>query len=399
MKRIEIGNMFECSGCGACVAVCPKNCLYMGKDELGFSVPEIDEAACIDCGRCLSVCPQQNKREFAPVDSPAYFFQSKNKEELRKSSSGGGISVIARRTLSKGGKVWGVTLNSEGIAEFTCIDSVVDLWRIQGSKYVEVKTPLNHALVKSQLDSGCHVMVSGLPCQIKGLRNYLGKRDYPNLLLVDLLCYGIQSPRMWRLYLDGVNPEKKSIARIAMRDKRWSWYDYSMHIIYDDGTEYKKVRWYDDWLLSYSRTVFNRESCSCCESKKFPRVSDMTLGDFWDADFYGLGKTGINKNKGVSVVFTHTPKGIAVFEDIKDEIVWESLPADYAKKLQKGYGSSVKFNKNRSQFIQMAISESFAQARSTYLESGLMFRLRKISRIYKKKLKLLLYPVSKSSFR
>lgn len=76
MKRIEIGNKFECSGCGACVAVCPKNCLYMGKDELGFSVPEIDEAACIDCGRCLSVCPQQNKREFAPVDSPAYFFQS-----------------------------------------------------------------------------------------------------------------------------------------------------------------------------------------------------------------------------------------------------------------------------------------------------------------------------------
>ena len=38
-----------------------------------------NEAACIDCGRCRSVCPQQNKREFATIDSPTYFFQKNSK--------------------------------------------------------------------------------------------------------------------------------------------------------------------------------------------------------------------------------------------------------------------------------------------------------------------------------
>lgn len=46
----------ECSGCGACVAICPKNALSMQVWE-GFYYPEIDREKCIQCTKCLQICP------------------------------------------------------------------------------------------------------------------------------------------------------------------------------------------------------------------------------------------------------------------------------------------------------------------------------------------------------
>jgi ferredoxin len=42
----------ECSGCGMCVEVCPRECIA---DD---AVPvRIDEARCVDCGVCEGECP------------------------------------------------------------------------------------------------------------------------------------------------------------------------------------------------------------------------------------------------------------------------------------------------------------------------------------------------------
>ena len=53
----------DCSGCGACVCVCPAKCLLMKNDREGFCYPYTDDKGCINCGKCLSVCPVKSKPE------------------------------------------------------------------------------------------------------------------------------------------------------------------------------------------------------------------------------------------------------------------------------------------------------------------------------------------------
>ncbi len=54
--RVDLLPKHRCVGCGLCVAVCPKNCITMARDEEGFSYPEIDIDVCINCGLCSKQC-------------------------------------------------------------------------------------------------------------------------------------------------------------------------------------------------------------------------------------------------------------------------------------------------------------------------------------------------------
>ncbi|MDX2480656.1 MAG: 4Fe-4S binding protein [Desulfuromusa sp.] len=44
-----------CSGCGACVGVCPTGALAI--DIFKSHKPVINESKCTDCGLCYDVCP------------------------------------------------------------------------------------------------------------------------------------------------------------------------------------------------------------------------------------------------------------------------------------------------------------------------------------------------------
>ena len=46
----------ECSGCGACQALCPKSAIEM-KEIKGFYYPFIDQEKCVRCKHCVQVCP------------------------------------------------------------------------------------------------------------------------------------------------------------------------------------------------------------------------------------------------------------------------------------------------------------------------------------------------------
>ncbi len=53
-----------CIGCkdGACVAICPVDCIHPRRDEPGFeAAPQlyIDPDNCIGCGLCVDECPVQ----------------------------------------------------------------------------------------------------------------------------------------------------------------------------------------------------------------------------------------------------------------------------------------------------------------------------------------------------
>lgn len=370
MNRLKFDNPIDCTGCGACAAICPHDCIEIVKDSLGFNISKlVHPDKCIDCGLCSKTCPQTKKSNNQCQKSFCVYGQNLDREQLLESSSGGFFSLIAESVIDNNGYVWGVELNPDGIPRFICIDKKGDLIKLRGSKYSEVYEPLNFNEIRKQLNKGVQVLVSGTPCQILALRKFLGNKEYNNLILVDLLCYGIQSPLMWNLYLQDINPQGRKISNVSMRNKHYSWFNYSMKITFEDGSQYRKIRYKDPWLLTYSTSMFNRLSCSECQAKKFPRVSDFTIGDFWDIDYY-KNPIKLDKKRGVSLVMMHTQKAQNMFDNIKSNFVFDVIPEAYMTKRIITLAKSAQLNTHRELFIADAYRLGFSNSVAKHMESG-----------------------------
>ena len=55
------------------------------------------------------------------------------------------------------------------------VDKLAELERLQGSKYVQSDIAFSFRRAKEDLEAGKYVLFSGTPCQIGGLKAYLGK--------------------------------------------------------------------------------------------------------------------------------------------------------------------------------------------------------------------------------
>lgn len=214
----------------------------MREDTEGFLYPEVDEDICIDCGLCEKVCPELNQGE--PKTPPIVYAAMARDEILRRSSSSGGIfSLLAESVIDEGGVVFGSAFNERWEAEHIFVEDKESLARLRGSKYMQSVVGNTFSQAKDFLEKGRHVLYSGTPCQIAGLKKYLGK-DYENLLTVDVICHGVPSPKVWRLYLDellrtkfgaGKNSvhflnEIPVIQDISFRDKADGWKKYGISI-------------------------------------------------------------------------------------------------------------------------------------------------------------------------
>ena len=50
----------NCTGCQACISICPSKCITMQADEEGFLYPKVAHARCVDCSLCVKRCPQES---------------------------------------------------------------------------------------------------------------------------------------------------------------------------------------------------------------------------------------------------------------------------------------------------------------------------------------------------
>jgi len=65
----------KCSGCGACLEVCPQGAISLRGDKA-----QIDNRRCIECGMCLPVCPTFAIRERVPQPTGMYQGSDTNRE-------------------------------------------------------------------------------------------------------------------------------------------------------------------------------------------------------------------------------------------------------------------------------------------------------------------------------
>ena len=317
---INIKNKKDCCGCGACVNICPKGAIDMKEDEAGFIFPSVDKALCIGCGSCVSVCVFNEKAKGAADGEPEFFAAvNQDKTVLEESSSGGVFTSLARAVLDKDGVVFGAAWNDNLGLEHICAQTEHDLKKLRGSKYVQSDTKNTFQQVRQMLKAGRPVCYCGTPCQIAGLKAFLGKDD-ENLLTVDIICHGVPSIRMLRDDLKAVAGERyEQISDICFRDKRRGW-TVKGSVITDD----KRIK-YDPgtspYYFYFLKGEIYRESCYNCRFPQENRQGDITLGDYWGIRSELIRQLGdVNPDMGISCVLVNTPKGRKWFDVVASSL-------------------------------------------------------------------------------
>lgn len=304
---IQVTDKGQCSGCGSCYAVCPRNCIEMKEDAEGFLYPEADKASCVECGLCERVCPVFSMRK--NIREPEAWACVCREEGIRKKSSSGGIfTLLAEQILEQGGIVYGAAFDRDWNVAHIPVERTEELEKLQGSKYVQSRIGDCYRDAKSRLESGRPVYFSGTPCQIDGLKAYL-KTDYDNLYCQDIICHGAPSPKVWQTYLKGLHGHGEW-RQISFRKKNPGWRDYCVSIS-DEERQREQHHLENPYMKLFLGDISLRPSCYQCHSKGYGRHSDLTLGDFW-----GVEKLApdMDDNGGISLVLVQTQKGERLLE-------------------------------------------------------------------------------------
>lgn len=208
----------KCTACGACLNICPKKCVYYKKDGVGHLYPVIDESKCIHCHACEKVCQVLHPLELEKPKT-AYAGWHQDVEEYKSSTSGGAATAFAQKIISEGGVVYGCAWSKDLDVEHIRIDTLHDICRLKGSKYVQSKISNNIlAQVKRDLKSDLKVLFIGTPCQIAGLKSYL-RKDYDNLFLADLICHGVPPVSLLKKHVKRIAGTLKNV-QVSFRDER-----------------------------------------------------------------------------------------------------------------------------------------------------------------------------------
>lgn len=278
----------------------------MQADEEGFLYPVVNAELCIDCGLCEKVCPCLNQSEPHSPKS-VQSFEATDAVVRRQSSSGGAFSLLAEYVINKGGVVFGARFDDNWNVVHGYTETLEGLQAFRGSKYMQSIIGDCYHKAEEFLKAGREVLFSGTPCQIAGLKHYL-RKEYANLLTVDIACHSVPSSFIWQEYLKCI--KTKDIVDIYFRDKRKGWERYGLGIANNKGTAFFQEHDRNPYMQLFLHGITARPSCFDCPAKDGRSGADITLGDCWGISKMVPGYS--NVQQGVSFVLCNTEKGQTV---------------------------------------------------------------------------------------
>lgn len=371
---IQVTDIHNCCGCSACVQSCPRQCIAFDEDKQGFRYPLVNKDLCIDCGLCEKVCPCLNQGE-SRKPLKVYAAINPNDEIHMKSSSGGIFTMLAETIIDEGGVVFGARFDENWEVMHDYSETKEGLEAFRGSKYVQSNIGQTYILARDFLKTGRKVLFSGTSCQIAGLKKFL-RKEYDNLITVDVVCHGVPSPLVWREYLkelterpqgvvgnNTISPSLKAkpvITSISFRDKSTGWkkYGFAVHgksitkvdqnsvLPYMESDkvilhEIHSKNWY---MKLYLRNLNFRPSCFQCPAKDGKSNSDITLADYWSIELF---HPDFFDPHGVSIILADTLKGYQYVKKLNCSIA----ETTYQEALV--YNTSIKKSEQQSPYYMM----------------------------------------------
>lgn len=326
---IQIKDKSKCCGCCACVDVCAHHAITLKTDIEGFWYPKVDKEKCIECGLCEKVCPELHIEELKKNDfnKPAHTIAAINKNMSVRwdSTSGGAFSALADVMYAQCGYVSGAVYNEDFSVSNYISNNPEDLIRLRSSKYLQSKAEGLYKQIRDLLRNGEKVLACGTPCQMAALRSFL-RKDYENLIIVDFICRGVNSPKVYRKYLDSLEKQYGGkVIYVKAKNKELGWRNLTRKVVFDNGKAYYGVLMDDDFRRGYHTNVFCRPSCYHCQYKGFPRTADITIADYWGIERVDKN---LDNNIGTSMILLNSKKGIEYFEMVKDKLEWEETNFD-----------------------------------------------------------------------
>lgn len=328
---IDIKKKSRCTGCSACYNICPYNCIEMVADREGFQYPIINKSQCRQCGLCEKVCPELHTEKEEHNNSKFYVGNSISPENVANSSSGGAFVELAKKVLHKSGIVYGAAFNDDFVLNHISIGTEEELYKLQKSKYIQSNINDTYRKIKQNLCDGKIVLFCGTPCQVSGLKKYIGNKA-DNLILVDFICHGVPSQEAFKKYIRCIREEINEASKIVSVDfriKTYGWESYGIKIEFESGNVYEKKGNEDYWIKAFLQDIMLRPSCYECINKGMTRESDITIADAWGIKQYN---EKLYNEKGTSLVIVHTKKGLALCNGISGDFFAEEVSEDFIKK-------------------------------------------------------------------
>lgn len=344
---IQISDKKNCAGCTACRAVCHKNAITMRMDEKGFKYPQVDLEKCVNCGLCDKVCVFDKKPEAKRENHFAYAVKHKDKQILKDSTSGGIFTAVSDYVLENDGVVYGATLDENIVVRHIRATTVEERNRMRGSKYVQSDMGDIFYRVKQDLADKKLVLFTGTPCQVAGLRSYLGTKS-EGLICLDLICYGVPSPLIYKEHIAFLSKKYRSkITDYKFRPKKWGWHIHR-ELVCGEKKTYHSTPYTDLWQNLYYSRIITRLSCNNCSYSNLNRVGDITIGDCRGIDKV---KPGFGSYEGVTLAIVNTEIGKKIFGKISDVITYE--PLDIESVMQPPLRQCGKENTNSEKFFSI----------------------------------------------
>ncbi len=338
----------DCCGCGACVNICPKQSLELKEDKEGFLQVKLAQNNCIQCGICEKACPVINSPEEKEKEIKAFAVRNTDQEQRLQSSSGGVFAALAQEVLEEGGIVCAARFDKDFSIIHDFCQTKEELPQYMGSKYVQSDLRDCFKKIKDYLNNNTKLLFVGTPCQVMALKLYL-RKEYENLLAIEIVCHGVSSPLAWRKYLLEICKRKHigldDIKHISFRNKDKSWRVFNLKIEGKTNTILKENLYDNLFLRGFLRNLFLRPSCHNCPAKNFKSNADLSLADYWGIDRF---HPEMDDNKGVSAVLCYN----------------EKINLEEISKKQRKIGE-----KQRKNEIKQRKNETILEIKSTNLEN------------------------------
>ncbi len=367
---INILNKENCCGCSACINSCPKLAISMIADAEGFLYPNIDQSECVDCGICEKVCPILNPQKH--IEGPsAYVLQHNDSDILSESTSGGAFSAIAQYVEEYNGIIVGAVFDDN----FTIVHKDFDnsSWgEIRNSKYAQSYLGDIFQRIKSNLLKGKKVLFTGTPCQVAGLKKYL-KKDYENLITIDIVCRSIPSPMLWEKYLEHLEKKNKSkIKSVKFRNKTYGYHSGTFIAAFQNGHEESSSNRTNPYMKAFHMNICSRPSCYQCKFKTVNRASDFTIFDCWNPTALVKEREETidftDNDNGYSAVLVHTEKGKQILQYLHKNVTIYEVDATQALMYTGGMAvNSVERPAERDDFYDSLCKYGFAKTAKKYV--------------------------------